>query len=237
MTENRILSWDGCTNVRDLGGLRTRDGRVTRRGAVVRSDHPARLTAAGWSALHEYGVRTIIALGTRGKPDDITDAAPRPSDLTTLCLDIEDVTDIQSDFVQRWAGSYLWSTPLYYQDAFKTWPELHAAVIAAIARARPGGVLFHCVRGVDRTGIVALLLLALAGVTAEDILADYELSIDPERETLLAAEHTTTREVILDTLASLDVEAYLLEGGLSRTDLQAVRARLLGPSGSEAIKS
>jgi len=42
--ENRVLAWDGCTNVRDLGGLKTCDGRLTRWGAVVRSDTPARLT-------------------------------------------------------------------------------------------------------------------------------------------------------------------------------------------------
>ena len=99
-----------------------------------------------------------------------------------------------------------------------------------IARARPGGVLFHCVRGVDRTGIIALLLLASVGVTADDILADYELSVDPEREVFLAREHTTTRDVILSTLASLDIEAYLREGGLSQTDLETIRARLLEPS-------
>ena len=27
---NRHLDWDGCANVRDLGGLRTRDGRAIR---------------------------------------------------------------------------------------------------------------------------------------------------------------------------------------------------------------
>ncbi len=42
----RILNWEGCRNVRDLGGLMTREGRTTRRGAVVRSDHPAKISAA-----------------------------------------------------------------------------------------------------------------------------------------------------------------------------------------------
>jgi hypothetical protein len=128
----------------------------------------------------------------------------------------------------------LWCTPLYYRDALKCWPERHAVAIAAVARAQPGGVLLHCIRGVDRTGIVTLLLLASVGVTVDDIVADYELSVDPEREVLLAHEHTSTRDVLLTTLASLDIESYLREGGLSQTDLDAVRARLLEPSGSEA---
>jgi protein-tyrosine phosphatase len=223
---DRILAWEGCTNARDLGGLRTRDGRITRWGALVRSDTPARLTPAGWSALHTYGVRTIIALRTHGMIEDEVDVAPRPSDLATVPVAVEDVTD--KDFARRWASSDLWSTPLYYADALRRWPERHAAVVAAVARARPGGVLIHCRRGNDRTGIVALLLLALVGVTPEEILADYELSPDPEREGLLANENTSVREVILSTVAGLDAEAYLLAGGLRQADLAAVRERLLG---------
>ena len=227
MNGDRRLTWDGCTNVRDLGGLRTLDGRATRWGAVVRSDHPARLTVAGWSALYAYGIRTIITLATEGYPEDLPDAAPRPADLVTIRCAVEDFTD--EEFVQRWVLSELVCTPLYYLDALKRWPERHVAVVETIARARPGGVLIHCKRGNDRTGIVTLLLLALAGVTPEAILADYELSPDSDRDDLLAREQTTTRETILATLAQLDVEHYLRAGGLSQADLAAVRARLLEP--------
>ena len=229
MIRDRKLVWEGCINVRDLGGLKAGDGRVTRWGAVVRSDTPSRLSAAGWSALQAHGIRTIIALRTAGMQEDAVDAAPRPTDLTTLQAPIEDISN--KAFVQQWASSDLWSTPLYYIDALKCWPELHAAAVTAIARAEPGGVLIHCRRGHDRTGIMTLLLLTLVGVATEDIIADYELSIDPEREELLRAEHTTTREVLLNTLAWLDTEAYLRSGGLSQADLDAVRERLLEPDG------
>ncbi len=222
---NRILAWDGGQNVRDLGGLSASAGSQTRWGAVVRSDHPAKLTPAGWAALYAHGIRTIISLRTDGQPEDQSDSAPRPSDLVTLQLAIEDLGD--ADFVQQWAASGLWCTPLYYRDALKRWPERHAAVIAAVARAQPGGVLIHCRRGNDRTGIITLLLLALAGVPPEEIAADYELSPDPDRAELLAREHTTAQAVILSTLEQLDVEAYLRAGGLSTVDLAAVRARLL----------
>ncbi len=229
MHEQRRLDWAGCTNVRDLGGLRTRDGRVTRWGAVVRGDHPARLTAAGWSALYAHGIRTIVSLRTHGMQEDVPDTAPRPSDLTTITTAIEDVTEPDQSFVETWCTSDLWCTPLYYRAALERWPERHAAAVAAIARARPGGVLIHCKRGVDRTGIMTMLLLAAAGVGPEDILADYALSVDPEREALLAREHTSTREVFCATLDWLDIDAYLRDGGLSRDDLAALRARLLEP--------
>ena len=36
--QERTLSWDGCLNVRDLGGHVTEGGGRTRYGAVVRAD-------------------------------------------------------------------------------------------------------------------------------------------------------------------------------------------------------
>ena len=228
MTLNRVLNWNGCNNVRDLGGLTTSDGRKTRWGAIVRSDHPAKLTADGWSALYEHGIRTIISLRTHGLDEkDYLDVIPHHSDIKTVKVEIEDFTD--SVFIEKWVNSDLWCTPLYYHDALSRWPKRHVEALKEIAQAQPGGVLFHCKRGHDRTGIIALLVLALAGVSPEDILADYELSIDPEREKMLAREHTTTRETILATLASLDIDNYLLAGGLSQIDLDAVRTRLLEP--------
>lgn len=224
--KERILPWDGCRNVRDLGGLGTSDGQTTRWQALVRSDTPARLTAAGWSALYSYGIRTILSLHTHGMEENELNITPPHPGIETIRVPIEDVTD--KEFVREWASTELWCTPLYYKDALQRWPERHAAAISAIAGAQPGGVLFHCVRGHDRTGIITLLLLALVGVTVEDIVADYELSLDPERDEILARRNTSVRDVISDTLAGLQIDHYLRMGGVSRSDLAAVRKRLLG---------
>jgi protein tyrosine/serine phosphatase len=222
----RILAWDGCNNVRDLGGLRTSDGRVTRRGAIVRSDTPARLSAAGWSALYEYGIRTIITLRTVGMVEDELNVTPPYPDIVTVLTAIEDITD--QEFLQKWAVTELWGTPLYYKDALRRWPERHAAVISAIAQARPGGVLFHCIRGHDRTGIIALLLLELVGVAPDEIIADYELSPDPERDEILVREHSSVREAVFGALEGLDLDSYLCLGGASQDDLVSIRKRLMG---------
>ena len=226
MMEKRILNWNGCLNVRDLGGLKTGEGRLTRLGEIVRSDTPSRLTAQGWAALYDYGIRTIVSLRTHGMNEPELDVSAPYPDIAIVQVEIEDVTN--REFVEKWASTDFWSTPLYYPDALQLWPERHAAAVSAIGQAKPGGVLFHCVRGHDRTGIITLLLLSLAGVAPEEILADYALSLDPARETLLASRQTTTRQVLLGTLAHLDAESYLLSGGASQDDLSAVRARLLG---------
>lgn len=226
MTTNRILNWEGCTNVRDLGGMDASNGSKTRLGAVVRGDHPSKLTADGWSALHAYGIRTIITLRTHGMDEkDYLEVIPPYSDIETVVIETEDVTN--KEFVEKWATTELWGTPLYYTDALNLWAHRHAAALKAIAQAKAGGVLFHCKRGVDRTGIIVLLLLSLVGVSPEDILADYALSVDPEREEILANHGTTTRDVILKTINQLDTENYLIQGGMTQHDIDALKERIL----------
>ncbi len=224
--KNRVLAWDGCANVRDLGGLSAGDGRQTCWGAIVRSDTPARLTTAGWSALYAYGIRTIVTLRTHGMVENELDIAPPYPDIATVQVAIEDITD--TEFRRKWAASDLWCTPLYYPDALRRWPERHAAAISAIARAQPGGVLFHCIRGNDRTGIIALLLLALAGVAPGDIIADYVLSPDSDRNAILAREHSSVRDAVLGALTGLDAGSYLIAGGATPGDIDAIRKRLFG---------
>jgi protein-tyrosine phosphatase len=112
-----------------------------------------------------------------------------------------------------------------------------------VAHAAPGGVVFHCGGGRDRTGLVALVVLALVGVVPEDIASDYELSNlrlppfwaarreDDQRpliDEILARKRTSARALLFDILASLDAEDYLHSGGLREHELAAVRGRLLG---------
>ena len=122
-----------------------------------------------------------------------------------------------------------------------------ATVMRAIAAAPEGAVLFHCHAGKDRAGLVAALLLALAGVPHEAIATDYAESDthlqplydemlasqaqDPARQEQLAQLLTSHRETMLSTLSHLEaeyggVELYLLTSGLSHEEVEQIRSRL-----------
>jgi hypothetical protein len=131
-----------------------------------------------------------------------------------------------TEFWDRWAGGPQFATPLYYRPHLERFPERSARVIRAIARAQPGGVLFHCVGGRDRTGQIAMLVLALVGVAPAEIAADYCLSPGLEDE-FLAGRGTSSRELIVSTLEQVDPAAVLRAGGLEDADLDGLRARLL----------
>jgi hypothetical protein len=221
VTRERVLAWEGCHNVRDLGGLPAADGRTTRWGAVIRSDALDELSAAGWEALRSYGIRTIVDLRNH---DELPASPPqRPAGLTTVHVPLDGVE--HTDFWDEWASGPQFGTPLYYRPHLDRFPELSARALAAVARAEPGGVLVHCVGGRDRTGQISMLLLALVGVAPEAIAADYTINTDNAE--YLAGRGTSSAEVIAATLADLDVPARLRSGGLGDDDLAALRARLV----------
>jgi protein-tyrosine phosphatase len=243
----RHLEWPGCFNVRDLGGLSAAGGRLTARGAVVRADSLARLTPEGWQALLDHGVRTVVDLRRSAEREAMPDAAPRPDAITTVHVEIDGSSD--RDFWQPIEVSPEFGTPLYYSAHLMRKPQLSAAAVQAIARAQPGGVVFHCVGGRDRSGMVAMLVLALLGVTPAEIAADYELSGErlaglfaalgeedqaPELAAFLTERGTSVPELIETTLSSLDIEGTMRAGGLSGEDLQALRDRMLGSSSKVA---
>ncbi|WP_424186446.1 tyrosine-protein phosphatase [Actinokineospora sp. G85] len=227
---SRDLDWPGTHNVRDLGGLPTRDGGVTRWGAVVRGDHPDNLTAGGWEALRAHGVRTLVNLsGDEYEPGEGLEVVHWPLD------DLDDV-----EFWDVW-GHGLDCTPLYYGAFLDRFPARVARVVVAVADAPEGGVFVHCGSGRDRTGLVVMLLLGAAGVPAEVIADDYVVStarLEPawaalgagdqtgKIERLVASKGTTVRQGVLDAVASHEAEDYLV-GLVGVGRVAALRDRLV----------
>jgi protein tyrosine/serine phosphatase len=243
---DRVLDWEGCANVRDLGGLATADGGSTRRGAVVRSDNARRLTDAGWEALAEHGVRTVVDLRW---PEELAEDPPRelPIEVVNISLfgnlDHEYFRDLDARIAPLEAADRVRESYLEFLELYR--PNF-AAAIAAVADAPEGGVLIHCAAGKDRTGLISALLLGLAGVPEEEIAEDYaeseanlaELTSKWIAEAPDGAERerrrqlsTTPREAMLGVLEALDeryggVRGYLLAAGASPDVLERAAARL-----------
>ena len=237
----RHLDWDGCFNVRDLGGLPAADGMVTRRGALVRADALDRLTAEGWRTLAAHGVRTVIDL--RGEDEQRARCAPRPPVVATLHVPLGRLPD--AEVRERWGDDPVFATPLYYREYIDRFPRTLVAAVTAFAHAAPGGVAVHCSGGRDRTGLVTLAILTVAGVGPEDVVDDYLLSAGrqparfaalgvpdpaPVIEAYLRREGTTAEAAAHAFLRDVDVAARLRAAGLADSDVAALRARTLEPA-------
>src|SRR4029078_12800157 len=146
------------------------------RGCFAAAADRERLSEPGWEALVDYGVRRVVDLRTAGERNGLRDGGEveivNVSVLPELDWEgwgeIDALSDDAPDAVSAAEGVSL---------AFlERWDEAFARAVREVADAPPGGVLVHCKGGKDRTGLVAALLLRLAGVPLEDIGADYSLS-------------------------------------------------------------
>jgi len=154
---NGRLAWDGCCNVRDLGGLMTETGRPIRPGALVRADTVGKLTPAGLVALEAHGVRTIIDLRD---PEDTETTYPAVPTLTRHRRPLMDADDFR--FVDALPATDTLGV-LYCRLADRH-GAVFAEIIQLIVASPPGGVIIHCRIGKDRTGVAIAIVLDLLGV-------------------------------------------------------------------------
>jgi protein tyrosine/serine phosphatase len=244
----RTLSWDGCVNVRDLGGHPTDDGRTTRFGAVVRADSIRQLSDAGWAALLDYGVSRIVDLRFHS---ELALDEPRDVDIEVvhvpLLPELDDPEWAEIDPIGDAQPDALGSTRAVYLEFLERRRPQFAEAISAVAAAREGAAVVHCFGGKDRTGLVVALLLRLARVDLETIGADYSLSGPNLRDVTAAwvaqAEDEVERErrvrigeapaqAMVDVLEELErrhgsVRDYLRAAGVEDRALDRALARLV----------
>ena len=250
MQRSRDLLWDGLLNVRDLGGHPTEDGDETRYDSIIRADSVRQLSDQGWTALVDYGVKTIIDL----RANEELEADP-PAELPVEVLHIpffethtSEWKEIEAELesAARAAPDVPTATREVYLIFLEHFGRNVATAIRAVADAPEGGVVIHCAGGKDRTGLLTALLLHVAGVDIEEIAADYALSEERlrprheqwfaeaesdeelERMQRMAQTPAASIEGVFAELARRhgSVEGYLRDTGLTDAELDRARARL-----------
>ena len=146
----RFIRIDDALNVRDLGGIKIKQGLIYR---GTEFDENYGLTERGKSVFtEELKIKTELDL--RGPSDAHLSASPF----------IDEVRVIQK----------------YYRPYNEVFEERHKRTLCDImdifADEANYPVYIHCVGGADRTGMIAIYLRAIVGESDEDILKDYELT-------------------------------------------------------------
>ncbi|WP_104160309.1 tyrosine-protein phosphatase [Arthrobacter sp. ZGTC212] len=239
---NRDVEWEGAANARDLGGIPVAGGGSVAPGRIFRMGRSEWLTERGWAQARDAGVRTVVDLRNdveQGRRDTDPEVGPdAAAGITFLTRPTQEAND--PDFTAL-CGPYM-DSPKWYRENLRRWPEKIAAVVQALADADDGAVVIHCSAGRDRTGLIAMLLLQLAGASPEAIADDYgeavrginafhatqvhprEKPLTPEQE---AARVADGRRELLRALDGLDAEQYLRDAGLSPAVLKRLRRRML----------
>jgi protein tyrosine/serine phosphatase len=231
----RRLEWEGCLNVRDVGGL-------------VRADNIRRLSDEGWRALREHGVRRIVDLRF---PEELAEDEPFEAPVEVVHISLlgdsrtpewETEFNAAMDSAESAEEYLVWS----YLEFLERYRDRFARVFEAIARAPDGPVLVHCLGGKDRTGIVVALALRVAGVPLEDVVADYaatEANLEPRSTPWVASApddvERRRRELMVPTppgamrrvLEEIErrhgsASGYLRDAGVAEADIERLRGRV-----------
>ena len=212
---------------------------MTRSGVLVRSDSLRSLNPAGLEAMVAYGVTTVVDLRSESEvetsPSPFATAESAAPTYSSLPL-IDDATMLKladaSDMYER------------YLMMLDRRGAAFSEILTTLARTE-GTVVFHCFAGKDRTGMVAAMSLALAGVDIASIAADYAetdsqmatryqewlAAASPEQLEDMRDDLRCPPERIVGVMEHIDerwggVEGYLEAAGMAPADISTLRSKL-----------
>lgn len=216
-------------NLRELGGYPTQDGLVTRFGRFLRSDAPLALTEADIATLTTYGVRHTVDL----RSPEVAES--RRSSLRGVPgIAYHNISFSDSPLLE-----VLTFCPRDHYVPLLQAPNRVAEILRCLAACEGGAVLYHCAVGKDRTGMISIFLLLLAGVAEADVKADYQVTftyieplmrriVPPGRDIALSDTRPEWIQPLLDFIAAQGgIAAYLRSLGLIESELSRLRGRLL----------
>ncbi|MFC7489141.1 MULTISPECIES: tyrosine-protein phosphatase [unclassified Knoellia] len=181
---DRWIHLEGVVNMRDSGGLPTRDGGVIQPRRLLRSDNLQDLSEADVREVVDVlGVSDIVDLRS---DTEVSTEGPGPlwavESLThhhhSLFGDGRAVTAEQALAMPEHSrrptrDAQFWSE--HYLGYLATRPDSISAALDVVSRST-GATVIHCAAGKDRTGTVVALALDAVGVPHDAIVEDYALT-------------------------------------------------------------
>lgn len=242
--KSKIVKLQTTYNTRDLGGYKTADGKITRHGVFLRSDDTDNLTLKDIEKLKTYGVTTVLDLREEPYYLEHPDKLSSIPEINYQNIDIVKIYNKHSvDKETRSDESSARKFLRYTGEG--NWVKTAFDIIADTE----GCTLFHCFAGKDRTGLVAMLLLGLVGVSDEDIMQNYSVSYDfikdnPKIKEIIEKDienfgeaaigkyHATPPSKIKHGIDYISenygtTENYLLACGVSRENLDKIKNRFV----------
>lgn len=188
-------------------------------------------TLSGW------GLAAVVDLRSELELSLAPNQTPLPKGVRYYHVSMQD--HVQSDLDKGIENMFPPSLTHMYQD-FLSGSKAALREVFQIFAKEEGGVYFHCAVGKDRTGMVAALLLLLAGAGAEMAAEDYAFSAPLSDYVALGIYSPiipgqffeSPKEVMHGVLNSLlneygSVEAYLAHIGVTEEEMRKIKRKFL----------
>jgi protein-tyrosine phosphatase len=177
----RVIALERAFNFRDLGGYRSGHGEQVRWRRIFRADSLSTLTESDHKILADLSITTVIDLRT---PNEI-ERSGRIVSSEAYAYHHLPMADVLPDTTDP-----RWSSPEFvagrYGDMLASADSCMRETLSIAADRSSYPLVFHCAAGKDRTGIAALVILGLLGVSREEIISDYMLT-GPAMERMVAS--------------------------------------------------
>lgn len=173
--EERMLQVESMTNIRDLGGYETQSGYYTKSHKFIRSTNPSKLTDEEKEYLYNYGIRLQIDLRSDFEIEQQPSSLIGYKDIEYIRIDLMKTKNL--NVLPKEIANYkdLAGFYIYMLEANK---EQFKELFEVFYDHPYDAIMFNCSAGKDRTGVVAALLLDLAGCHEYDIVKDYSESYE-----------------------------------------------------------
>jgi protein-tyrosine phosphatase len=199
-------------NLRDIGGKKTQTGLEVKTGYLFRSGHLNELEKEDFNQFKNLQLKTIIDLR---RPSEIEKyPTPNLDEVETLnfsvssddneftvaanFLDGEDIpTEMSGKIIEK-----------YFKNSVSEKLDSYIPVFESLTNPDNFPLLFHCVAGKDRTGIVSAFLLGILDVNESVIIEDYLLT-NKLREKEMQLKEKQIRDHLVENKSEKLVEEYM----------------------------
>lgn len=239
-SSNRLIL-PNLYNARDMGGMRTSSGVETAFRKFIRSDSPSALNEDSIKSLIDYSVRTVIDLRSEQEIDRTGNPFREHPEIQfhNIPLITSDPDDLSNSTMKYLVKNSLGDIYVFMLEHSQ---KNVRRVLEAIIHAPDGAIVFHCMHGKDRTGLIAALLYMLAGVSQHDIIENYASSFDnirPLVDPLFKKTPRHTHHIYRSDAENMKIllrhmdqeyegraEPYLLKIGLIEQDIELLRNKM-----------
>lgn len=167
------LQFENVHNLRDLGGLRSRDGRRICTNRLLRSGNPGLASATDIERLQTLGLDVVIDF--RALEEKSEEELGFANAFNWVALPVLEGSMSMNELVPRLRTATRQDMDNFMLQMYRDFPIKHRSAFSRFMKEAEKGrtLLYHCSMGKDRAGFATFLLLSALGVAHETILANY----------------------------------------------------------------
>lgn len=221
--DTKVIPFEAVYNFRDMGGYKTRDGRIVKKGLFYRSAALGKMTSTDKERFETLGIKTIFDYR------DNKEAQHNPNPMFSYAQYIQIPAKGNHAFeMPTNAGGrdfYKVVSPEMFRDFYAQMPFNNPSfkeLMKTIQNPDNLGLVHHCAVGKDRTGIGGALILLALDVPEETIMEDYldtNLHLRPMVEKMAhAIQHQYNDQELQQFYALMSAREDYLQAALDAMD-------------------